>query len=197
MKLSFAALFGALVATVCAKPAFTNTEFDLTEGQPFTLQWVNATGPVTITLVSGPDSGSLQPIQTLTSTATGQSFTYTPSGLPSGNYAFRINDASSVSDPNFSKLIVYVGTGSSSLTSSGRTTFTTSAATTTGTATTSAETTETETTQTTTSATRTTATTTPRPTTVAPNNNNNGAGQRFSSPLALVIITVAALVFFN
>lgn len=68
MKLSFAAIVGALVATVCAKPAFTNTEFDLTEGQPFTLEWVNATGPVTIVLVSGADSGSLQPVQTLTCT---------------------------------------------------------------------------------------------------------------------------------
>jgi len=194
MKLSFAAIVGALVATVCAKPAFTNTDFTLTEGQPFTLEWVNATGPVTIVLVSGPDSGSLQPYSTLTSTATGTSFTYTPSGIPSGNYAFRINDASSVSDPNFSKLIVYVGTGSTS-SSSGRTTATTSAPSTTGT-TTSASTTEASTTLTTTSAHRTTASTTPRPT-VAPNNNNNGAGQRFSSPLALVIITAAALVFFN
>lgn len=114
MKLSIAAIVGALVATVCAKPAFTNLDFSLTEGQPFTLEWVNATGPVTITLVSGADSKSLLPVQTLTTSATGTSFTYTPSGLPSGNYAFRINDASSVNDPNFSMLIVYVGTGTSS-----------------------------------------------------------------------------------
>lgn len=114
MKLSIAAIVGALVATVCAKPAFTNLDFSLTEGTPFTLEWVNATGPVTITLVSGADSKTLVPVQTLTSTATGTSFTYTPSGLPSGNYAFRINDATSVNDPNFSMLIVYVGTGKAS-----------------------------------------------------------------------------------
>ncbi|KAK0746135.1 hypothetical protein B0T18DRAFT_144350 [Schizothecium vesticola] len=193
MKLSIAAIFGALAVTVCARPAFTNLNFTLVEGQPFTLEWIGNVGPVTISLVAGADSKSLQPIQTLTTSATGTSFTYTPSGLPSGNYAFRIHDASSVSDPNFSQLIVYVGTGSSS-SSSARTTGTTSSGSATTSTVTSAATTETETTKTT-SSTRTTATTTPRPT-VAPNNNNN-AGQRFSSPLALVIITVAALVFFN
>ncbi|KAK1832910.1 hypothetical protein QBC39DRAFT_65223 [Podospora conica] len=195
MKLSFAAIVGALVASVCAKPAFTNLDFTLTENTPFTLEWVNATGPVTITLVRGADSQSLQPIETLTSTATGTSFTWTPSGLPSGNYAFRINDATSVSDPNFSKLIVYVGTGSTSSSSAKTTATVTSASSTETESVTSATETETETTMTT-SAARTTATTTPRPTTVAPNNNNN-AGQRFSSPLALVILTVGALVFFN
>lgn len=127
MKLSIAAIVGALVATVCAKPAFTNLDFTLTEGTPFTLEWVNATGPVTITLVSGADSKSLVPVQTLTSTATGTSFTYTPTGLPSGNYAFRINDASSVNDPNFSMLIVYVGTGKSSSSSSALTSAATTA----------------------------------------------------------------------
>jgi len=68
MKLSIAAIVGALVATVCARPAFTNLNFTLVENQPFTLEWVNSTGPVTITLVSGRDSGSLVPVQTLTST---------------------------------------------------------------------------------------------------------------------------------
>jgi len=195
MKLSFAAIVGALVATVVAKPGFTNTEFDLQEGKPFTLNWINATGPVTVTLVSGPDSGSLQPVKDLGTGLTASSLTFTPSGLKSGNYAFRINDVSSTTEFNFSVLIPYVGTGSSS-SSSAATTVTTSVASTSSSTNTitSAATTETATTMKTSSS-RTTATTTPRPT-VAPNNNNN-AGQRFSSPLALVIITVAALVFFN
>jgi hypothetical protein len=56
MKPSVAAILGALVATVCAKPAFTYTNFELTEGAP-------------ITLVSGTDSSkSLQPVKTLTGT---------------------------------------------------------------------------------------------------------------------------------
>lgn len=195
MKLSFAAIVGALVATVVAKPGFTNTEFDLQEGKPFTLNWINATGPVTVTLLTGPDRDSLQPLKDLGTGLTANSLTFTPSGLKSGNYAFRINDVSSATEFNFSVLIPYVGTGSSSSSSATATVTTSVASTSSSTNTiTSAATTETATTMKTSSS-RTTATTTPRPT-VAPNNNNN-AGQRFSSPLALVIITVAALVFFN
>jgi hypothetical protein len=65
MKLS-AVLVGAFAAIGLARPAITNTEFAVQEGKPFTLEWIDAKGPVTIELVSGPDSGSLTPVRTLT-----------------------------------------------------------------------------------------------------------------------------------
>ena len=78
---------------------------------------------------------------------TGTSLTFTPSGLKSGNYAFRINDVSSTTEFNFSVLIPYVGTGSSSSSSAATTVTSSVASTSTSTNTiTSASTTETATT---------------------------------------------------
>ncbi|KAK0632346.1 hypothetical protein B0T14DRAFT_560047 [Immersiella caudata] len=191
-----AAIVAGLAAVGLAKPAITNTVFDLREGVPFTLNWISAVGPVKVDLVSGPDSGSLQPVRVLATGETDGSLTFTPSGLPSGNYAFRVTDTDG--DPNFSVLFPYVGTGSASSTtgsvSSTRTSTrsTTSAASSASVSSDVSSVTSASSTSTRSTSTRTTATTTP---TSTPTNNNEG--QRFSSSLALVFMTVAALVFFN
>ncbi|KAK4447691.1 hypothetical protein QBC34DRAFT_409339 [Podospora aff. communis PSN243] len=191
-----AAILAGLATVGLAKPAITNTVFDVREGQPFTLTWIDAVGPVKVDLVSGPDPGSLQPVRTLATGETDGSLTFTPSGLPSGNYAFRVTDSDN--DPNFSVLFAYVGTGSASSTGSVSSTRTSTRSTTSAASSTpvssdvSSSVTSSVSTSTRTTSTRTQATTTP---TSTPTNNNEG--QRFSSSLALVFMTVAALVFFN
>lgn len=67
MKVSVAVLVSALAAVGLARPAITNTVFDVREGQPFTLEWIDAVGPVKVELLTGPDSNSLNPIEVLTS----------------------------------------------------------------------------------------------------------------------------------
>lgn len=217
MKFSVATVL-ALVAAVMAQPTFTNIEFDVVEGKPFTLTWNNAQGKIKLELMSGADKDSLTPVRTIANLPAGtESFDFTPSNLPSGNYAFRITDESSGPEPfNYTKLIPYTGTGTLSSSTGASTT-----ASATRTSTTAASSTKTETETTTDTATETTttgtqssatgsitptlSTTTTRTSTstsasrsatgTAPPNTNNG--QRFASSLALVLGTVAALVFFN
>ncbi|KAK0731821.1 hypothetical protein B0H67DRAFT_88061 [Lasiosphaeris hirsuta] len=204
MKLS-AIIAGAFAAFALAKPAITNTIFDVREGKPFTLTWIGAVGDVTVTLMTGQPS-NLKVVEDLTTSGTGGTFTFTPSGYPSGNYAFRIFDSSSKDDPNFSLLFPYVGTGTlsssksasasasstDSVISSGSVVSTTVVSSVTSvassgltTATTSASTT-----------TRATATTTRSTATSSPTNVNS-ASQRYSSPFALVLIAAAAFALFN
>ncbi|KAK4230675.1 hypothetical protein QBC38DRAFT_452006 [Podospora fimiseda] len=208
MKFSVATV-AAFAALVLAKPEFTNSSFNgVEEGKPFTLTWRNAQGTVTIDVITGEDEGSLSPVavQTVTIT-TGESgsVTYTPSNLPSGKYAFRIRDESG-DGPNYSKLIDYTGTGPVTTATSKTTTVTKTSTSASSTETTETETeTTTQTSSVTTSAshshsttltTSTSATSAPAATTAPPPPNNNN-GQRFTSSLALVLGTVAALVFFN
>ncbi|KAK1754923.1 hypothetical protein QBC47DRAFT_402274 [Echria macrotheca] len=194
MKLS-TLLFGALAAIAAAAPAFTNTEFDVQEGKPFTLTWIGTTDPVTIEILTGPNKDSLNPIKTIATGVSGSSFTYTPTGLPSGNYAFRITDTAT-KEQNYSVLFPYVGTAvSSSIVSSTRSAVSstvTSASSTTESS--SASTSASTTNHASSTSTSATSTRTNSPSTTPANNNE---GQRFASPLALVFITVAALVFFN
>ena len=130
MKLSVATIVGAFVAAGLAKPIFTNSEYVVEEGVPITLNWSNASGPVTITLMTGSDPNNLKEVDVITcmstrmlsaflssntdlSAAAGEtdgSFTYTPSDLPPGTYAFRIEDSTNV--PNYSDSFPYTGTGS-------------------------------------------------------------------------------------
>ncbi|KAK3341699.1 hypothetical protein B0T25DRAFT_350428 [Lasiosphaeria hispida] len=206
MKLS-AILAGAFAAFALAKPAITNTIFDLREDKPFTVTWIGAVGPVTVTLMTGQPQ-DLKVVEDLTTSGTGGSFTFTPSDYPSGNYAFRISDSSSVNDPNFSLLFPYVGTGTistsksasvsstasvtASVSSSGSVVSSTPVSSETSvassgvtTATTSASTT----TRASITTTRSTATSSPT--------NVNSASQRYSSPFALVLIAAAAFALFN
>lgn len=56
MKFPTAAVFAVLAAIAEAKVQFTNSNYDITEGDPFTLKWSGAEGPVTITVKSGPET---------------------------------------------------------------------------------------------------------------------------------------------
>ncbi|KAK3986890.1 hypothetical protein QBC44DRAFT_372626 [Cladorrhinum sp. PSN332] len=213
MKFSVATV-AAFAALVLARPEFTNTSYQgIKEGEPFTLTWHKGQGTVTIHLVTGEDEGSLNPVRTLTtSTSESGSFTFTPSNLPSGRYTFSISDESG--DPtNYGELFTYTGTGaplttgtftsktasatktSSSASSTATTETETETETSTSTVTSSASTSRTTTFTTTTSITSSSSTA-PASTTAAPPPNSNN-GQRFASSLALVLGTVAALVFFN
>ncbi|KAK5663435.1 hypothetical protein OQA88_3864 [Cercophora sp. LCS_1] len=196
MKVSVA-LLSALAAVGLAKPAITNTVFDVREGVAFTLTWIDAVGPVKVELLTGPNPTALNPIETLATGATGGSFTWTPENIVSGNYAFRVTDSTG---ENYSTLFAISGTGTATTTSTGSSrssTATRSSASSGSSASSSAEST-TSAASTTTRAPTTTAPTTTRTPASTPTANINGSGaERFSSSLALVFLTAAALVFFN
>ncbi|KAL1902854.1 hypothetical protein Sste5346_000765 [Sporothrix stenoceras] len=220
MKFSVASVFAVLAATVSATPAFTNSNFDVVPGSTFTLTWGNATGPVTIVLATGT-AEDLTKVQTIDSNDSSGSFTWTvPTTLVSGNYAFEISDSTGV---NYSKLFALTGTGSASASAStasstaASSSSSSSAATSSSAASSSAavsssssssstssssssKTTHLTTTagsNTTTTATKTSTTGTKATTsaTTVPANTNNGPQAK--SPLAFVLVTVAALLYFN
>ncbi|KAK3355688.1 hypothetical protein B0H65DRAFT_55342 [Neurospora tetraspora] len=214
MKFSLAAV-SAFVAYALAKPALTNTDFNIQEGVDYTLEWKNATGPVTLTLMTGPDADHMTPFKTIASGVTGDSYTWTPEDVPSGTYAFKIADGDSKADENYSVRFPYVG--SAEATSSAASTLSTVTKTSTSTVSTmvsstvesstiesssAASSTDASSTATsaassaaaTTTSTRAATSTGSAPTSMPPNTNN---AERFASPLALILGTVAALVFFN
>jgi hypothetical protein len=215
MKFS-AVLAVAAAAAVQAKVFFTNVQYVITPGTPFELGWANNTGPVTITLKNGP-ALALKDYLVIDSADTGKSFTWTPpANLPSDTYAFEITDSADPSNPNYSPQWQYFATDDASSTSgtpsasgtptptpsaSGSTSTDDSTSTTTGTpsSTGTASTTSSASTtlhSSTSSRTSTSATSSSTSTsTSSPQNTNNG--QKFQSPLALVLVTVAALLYFN
>lgn len=65
MKFSVSAVL-AFAAAVLAQPVLLNSNYQITEGEPFTLKWDKAQGPVTITLMTG-DSKNLKEVTVLTS----------------------------------------------------------------------------------------------------------------------------------
>ncbi|KAK4128615.1 hypothetical protein N657DRAFT_560691 [Parathielavia appendiculata] len=200
----------AFAAAVLAKPVLLNSNYDIEEGEPFTLKWNNAQGPITITLMTG-DPGNLKVVSDIASGVTGSEYTFTLSGIPSGNYAIRITDGSG--EPNYGKLFSYSGTGSLSSSSASesatRSSSRTTVSSTTSSSSSSSTGSESETSSTTSSASSSasssfTTTSSERPsstraaaTTSATAPPNTNGGQRFASPLAFVLVTVAALVFFN
>ncbi|ERT03083.1 uncharacterized protein SPSK_09721 [Sporothrix schenckii 1099-18] len=217
MKFSVASIFAVLATTVSAIPAFTNSAFDVTPGSTFTLTWHNATGPVTITLVTG-SSADLKKVQVIDSGDSSDSFTWTvPTTLVSGTYAFEIADSTG---PNYSKQFQLTGTGSASASastaSSTAATSSSSAASSSSDASSSSSTssssssstssssssktthlTTTAASNSTTTATKTSTTgtkATTSPTTVPANTNNSPQAK---SPLAFVLVTIAALLYFN
>ncbi|KAM7193521.1 hypothetical protein V8F33_007748 [Rhypophila sp. PSN 637] len=194
MKFAVSAIF-ALAAVVLAQPKLTNTEFNVVEGEPFEITWMNAEGPVTLTLKNG-DAKNLKDVTVIQTGITGDSFTWIPSDLPSDTYAIEISDASGV--PNYSIQFEYEGTGvapsasSSAPASSTVTSTVTSEASSSAPSSTPSSESSTEssmTTSTTSTSTRSAPTSTPT--------NQNSEGQRFSSPLALLLVTVAAVMLFN
>lgn len=54
----------ATVAQVLAQPQLTNSGYSVTEGQPFTITWTNADGPVTLLLKDGA-SNDLSTVATI------------------------------------------------------------------------------------------------------------------------------------
>ncbi|KAI0017641.1 Ser-Thr-rich glycosyl-phosphatidyl-inositol-anchored membrane family-domain-containing protein [Xylariomycetidae sp. FL0641] len=108
MKSTFASvLVAALAGLANAKIALTNSNFaGITVGQPFTITWTEATGPVTILLKNGP-SDDLATVSEIASGVSGTSFTWTPeSTIASGNYALEIEDGT---DINFSAMFPVTG----------------------------------------------------------------------------------------
>ncbi|RBR03797.1 hypothetical protein FVER53590_00977 [Fusarium verticillioides] len=105
MKYTLATI-AALASVALAKPAFLNTEFDLTEGQPYTIKYSGCDDGCTIVLQNGP-SDDLSDYKTLTTDATGDSFTFTPSELPSDTYNFKITDKAG--EVNYSAQFPYKG----------------------------------------------------------------------------------------
>jgi hypothetical protein len=66
-RLTIATLVAALAALAQAVQ-LTNSEFNLVPGEPFTIEWAEASGPVTLRLKTGP-SDALVTVQEITSTA--------------------------------------------------------------------------------------------------------------------------------
>lgn len=180
-------------------------------GQPITLNWSGATGPVTITLRTGP-SDDLQDVETLVSGSTSGSFVWTPGdNLPAGTYALQISDGT---DTNFSPQFNLDGDAPPPTTSATETpSETSSEASETETSSepvTSDTTSETMTSMNTTMTTATsepaTETTTDDETTTtretptdatAPAETTTNGGQRLASSLALIIGAVAAIAALN
>ncbi|KAK3694711.1 hypothetical protein B0T22DRAFT_79365 [Podospora appendiculata] len=199
MKFSLATIVGAFAAVTLAKPMFTNSVFVVQEGTPFTLTWQNATAPVTISLMEATDRNNLKLVEDITPApipGTSGSFTWTPSGVPTGAYAFRITDGPdlltdanySVAFQYFSKLLSSSSSATATNTGSTSSTITSMASSITSSASNST---------TTTSTTKSTSATTTSSKTAATSIVNNNNGERFASPLALLLVTVAAVFFFN
>lgn len=181
-------------------------------GQPITLNWSGATGPVTITLKDG-SSDDLQDVEVLVSGSTSGSYTWTPGdNLPAGTYALEISDGT---ETNFSPQFNLDGDAPAPTTSASETiSMTTSEASETETSsesmtsdTTSTIMTSMNTTMTTSTSETTSETTTDRdeatttreaPTDAATTEpaDINGS-QRLASSLALVVGAFAAIVAFN
>ncbi|RKU46092.1 hypothetical protein DL546_005161 [Coniochaeta pulveracea] len=215
MKFS-AVLAVAAAAAVQAKVFFTNVQYVVKPNTPFELGWSNNTGAVTITLKNGP-ALALKDYLVIDSADTGKSFTWTPpANLPSDTYAFEIKDSADPSNPNYSPQWQYFASDDASSTSSGTASASgTSSPTPSASGSTSTDSSESTSTtgtpsssgtaaSTTSSASSTRHSSTSRTSTSAsstststssPQNTNNG--QKFQSPLALVLVTVAALLYFN
>jgi hypothetical protein len=108
MKYSFVAL-AAMATAVMATPTLLNSAFDVEEGKPFEIKYSGCEGGCTIVLQNG-ESTNLKDVQTLTSSASGDSFTFTPSGLPSDTYNFKITNNAN-GESNYSSQWEYKGTG--------------------------------------------------------------------------------------
>ncbi|KAG6020677.1 hypothetical protein E4U19_006187 [Claviceps sp. Clav32 group G5] len=109
--MKYAVIFASLAAlAAAAKPSFLNTDFDLKEGASFTLKFNNCQGGCTIILQNGPATNT-KDVKTLTSAATGDSFTFKASDVASGTYNFKIISNTDATEFNYSKQFVYSGTG--------------------------------------------------------------------------------------
>jgi hypothetical protein len=206
MKSITIAAMAVLAAIAEAKPMFTNSAFDVVPGEAFTLDWADAVGTVTITLLTGLDSLDLSPVSTLY-TGTSSTFVYNvPATLVSGDYAFEIQDSET---SNYSGLFQIISsfTASSSMSSTmaSMTTMTTSTSmmtSTTSSKSSSSSTSHSSSSSSSMSTTSSASSTASAPTVtsiipVIPTPTNTSGAKRFSSPFALVLGVVAAIAYFN
>ncbi|GKT42234.1 uncharacterized protein ColSpa_02415 [Colletotrichum spaethianum] len=209
---SFTSVLVAGFAALAQAVQLTNSDFDVKAGEAFTITWSDAQGPVTLTLKNGP-STNLVTVSTIASGQTGTSYSWTPSStLPTDQYAIEISDSSST--PNYSTqftittdVTASASVSSAASTASGTITTTVAASTITTSASltsTSAESSSASSTANSTAAstvststrssTRTSATgeSTTSPTTVPGSDS-----VRLGSPIALIGLTIAAMLYFQ
>ncbi|KUJ11202.1 uncharacterized protein LY89DRAFT_700450 [Mollisia scopiformis] len=211
--MQFSSLFVAAAALAVANAAqFTMTASQFVSvktGTPFDLTWSNATGAVTLLLKNGA-ANNLQTVETIASGLTGTSYSWTPEAtLPSGSYAFEIDDSTG---PNYSIQFTLAGAASSSSsassTSSGSSTSSSTGSSSTGSTTTtsssSSATAKSNSTSSTTSGSSTkttsgskTATTTGSSTSSTSSPSSVSSASGFASPLAFVLLAVAAIMTLN
>ncbi|KAG5977685.1 hypothetical protein E4U55_006617 [Claviceps digitariae] len=211
--MKYAVVFSALVAlaAAAAKPSFLNSDFDVKEGASFTLKFNNCQDGCTIILQNGPPTNT-QDVKTLTTSATGDSFTFTAKDIATGTYNFKIISNTDASAFNYSKQFAYSGTGtigSSSGSSSVGSTSAPSSASHTASSTTSAGASTTMASVTNSSGSATSAASsgsssttsteesTPTQSSAPATTTIPSAGSRACSPLALLAGAVAALAYFG
>jgi len=98
---TFASVLVASFAALAQAVKLTNSNYDVAAGQPFTITWSDAQGPVTLTLKNGP-STNLVTVQSIATGQSGTSFVWTPpTTLPSDQYAIEISDGTGA--PNYSE----------------------------------------------------------------------------------------------
>ncbi|KAG6020336.1 hypothetical protein E4U41_002874 [Claviceps citrina] len=118
MKYGAFVLSALAAVAAAATPSFLNSDFVVKEGASFTLKFSNCQGGCTITLQTGPQTNT-KDVRTLTSSATGDSFTFTPKDIATGTYNFKITSNTNSSEFNYSKQFAYAGTGAIGASSSG------------------------------------------------------------------------------
>ncbi|KAJ4394219.1 hypothetical protein N0V93_003436 [Gnomoniopsis smithogilvyi] len=207
--------FSAAISQALALVALTNTNWAVTEDTPFEITWTDANGPVTLLLKDGPSS-NLATVATIASGLTGTSFSWTPTGIPSGTYAVEITDSE---DTNYGSQFTYAGTGSATTTSAATSATTASSTATDSTSTTDSSSTTDSTSTTSSASTLTTSTvaSTSNGTSTASSTGSTStksssktatsssstststpldtnASQKMGSPLALVLLTFAAVL---
>ncbi|KAK1600465.1 Ser-Thr-rich glycosyl-phosphatidyl-inositol-anchored membrane family-domain-containing protein [Colletotrichum navitas] len=216
---TFASVLVASFAALAQAVKLTNSNYDVAAGQPFTITWSDAQGPVTLTLKNGP-STNLATVQSIATGQSGTSFVWTPpTTLPSDQYAIEISDGTGT--PNYSEQFSLATDVSASASASASATASASASAATsasGTTTASPSITSSgssssasaESSSAVSSAANSTATTvststthastrhssTSEPTT-APTTVPGSDSVRLGSPIALIGLTVAAMLYFQ
>ncbi|GAB1312661.1 hypothetical protein MFIFM68171_02871 [Madurella fahalii] len=91
----WAILLAHLPRAALAGVIFTNEDYYIEAGIPFTITWTNNRGAVTVTLMNGPDM-DLQPVLVIVSDYEGQEYTWTPpTTLATDSYELQITDSGS------------------------------------------------------------------------------------------------------
>ncbi len=80
---------------VLAAVSLTNVEYYILEGMPFTITWINNRGPVTVTLMKGPDA-NLEQVLVIVQGSLAQEYTWTPPPtLAADSYELQVEDSGS------------------------------------------------------------------------------------------------------